>query len=391
MKLTFRDFLNESNERQKAMEITVYSITNDGIIPRDSKYLQQLSHNYSNNKIIRYGDIVFGNSRHTLNYGIFKKNILGSVSSAYKVFRINCDIVTPEFLDLYLRVNRTNMLHIIKPGARDNQSIDKKILFETEVNFPKIKKQKHVTNTFDAINNIIELMEKIVINLELIAQKIYKSWFIDFDFPNESGKPYKSSGGEMIESEFGLIPKGWNVVEFKEFFDFAKGKKPKKIEKNRQKDFIPYLTLGYINKYEQIFASSQKCIITSFDETLMVMDGGSSGSVYYGLEGILASTFSVLKSKQDKTKMFILFTAKQYEDEIRKRLTGSAIPHTDKEYVNKLTVITNIDIAKKFEDIIKPIIYEVTQIRTESVKLKEKRDELLPKLIIEEIEVPFEG
>ena len=47
--------------------------------------------------------------------------------------------------------------------------------------------------------------------LEEIAQAIFKHWFIDFEFPNENGEPYKSSGGEFVDSELGPIPKGWRI------------------------------------------------------------------------------------------------------------------------------------------------------------------------------------
>lgn len=52
--------------------------------------------------------------------------------------------------------------------------------------------------------------------LEAQAQAIFKHWFVDFEFPDENGGPYKSSGGEMVESELGMIPKGWEVEELKE-------------------------------------------------------------------------------------------------------------------------------------------------------------------------------
>ena len=48
--------------------------------------------------------------------------------------------------------------------------------------------------------------------LEEMAQALFKRWFVDFEFPNEEGQPYKSSGGEMVESELGMIPKGWNIT-----------------------------------------------------------------------------------------------------------------------------------------------------------------------------------
>lgn len=56
--------------------------------------------------------------------------------------------------------------------------------------------------------------------LEEMAQSIFKRWFVDFEFPNEDGEPYKSSGGEMIESELGMIPKGWEVVTLEDICNF---------------------------------------------------------------------------------------------------------------------------------------------------------------------------
>ena len=56
-----------------------------------------------------------------------------------------------------------------------------------------------------------------------MAQAIFKSWFVDFEFPNEEGKPYKSSGGEMGDSELGMIPKGWEVKELGEISDIQNG------------------------------------------------------------------------------------------------------------------------------------------------------------------------
>ena len=52
--------------------------------------------------------------------------------------------------------------------------------------------------------------------LEEMAQSIFKRWFVDFEFPNEDGEPYKSSGGEMVDSELGMIPKGWEVKSLDE-------------------------------------------------------------------------------------------------------------------------------------------------------------------------------
>src|SRR5699024_4763212 len=76
-------------------------------------------------------------------------------------------------------------------------------------------------------DNKIEFNNQINKNLEDMAQAIFKHWFVDFEFPNENGKPYKSSGGEFEESELGLIPKGWKVKRFNEISDVLSGGTPK--------------------------------------------------------------------------------------------------------------------------------------------------------------------
>jgi type I restriction enzyme S subunit len=76
---------------------------------------------------------------------------------------------------------------------------------------PKIETQKEIVAEYNTIVNRINLNNQLIQKLEETAQAIYKQWFVDFEFPNEDCKPYKSSGGEMVESELGEIPKGWSV------------------------------------------------------------------------------------------------------------------------------------------------------------------------------------
>ena len=59
--------------------------------------------------------------------------------------------------------------------------------------------------------------------LEAIGQALFRRWFVDFDFPDEEGKPYRSSGGEMVETELGEVPKRWEVVALSKIAEFTRG------------------------------------------------------------------------------------------------------------------------------------------------------------------------
>ena len=84
---------------------------------------------------------------------------------------------------------------------------------------PSPAKQKEVVSEYNTIQNRITLNQQLIKKSEETAQAIYKNWFVDFEFPDENGKPYKSSGGEMVESELGEVPKGWSVSKVGDLCD----------------------------------------------------------------------------------------------------------------------------------------------------------------------------
>lgn len=86
-------------------------------------------------------------------------------------------------------------------------------LQQLEVPFPPVSEQRGISQTLFALDRKIEHNSQINKSCERLASLIFKKWFVDFEFPNEEGKPFKSSDGEMIDSELGKIPKGWKIGE----------------------------------------------------------------------------------------------------------------------------------------------------------------------------------
>lgn len=257
---------------------------------------------------------------------------------------------------------------------------------------PPLEEQKAIAKILSDLDEKIEVNNKINKNLEEMAQAIFKQWFVDFEFPNEEGKPYKSSGGEMVKSELGMIPKGWKIFKLGDFIKFIKGKKPKKIEEKFFDGCELYLTIDVLNRNSEIFANKDKIIEVNDDDILMVMDGASSGSLYYGLNGILGSTLAKISVLNTIDKSFLYYYLKLNESSIKSHLTGSAIPHTDKEFINKLCLAIPNDemILKKADTILNNIRNHTINLNTECSKIKKVRDTLLPKLMSGEIRVPLE-
>ena len=79
--------------------------------------------------------------------------------------------------------------------------------------------------------------------MEQIAQNLFKHWFIDFEFPNVDGKPYKSSGGEILASELGDIPEGWTIKPLDEIAEFLNGLALQKYPPENADDFLPVIKI----------------------------------------------------------------------------------------------------------------------------------------------------
>ena len=106
-------------------------------------------------------------------------------------------------------------------GTSGRQRIQADLLGDVEIGIPSLEEQTSIAKILSDLDSKIELLQKQNKTLEAIGQAIFKHWFVDFEFPNEEGKPYKSSGGEMVfNEELGKeIPKGWVVKELGDFVD----------------------------------------------------------------------------------------------------------------------------------------------------------------------------
>ena len=120
---------------------------------------------------------------------------------------------SPEFIKYNLDSLYDHLVGLSSGSARDNLS--QTGIKELKLIVPQTKReQERLIAILSLIDNKIELNRQINDNLEAMAKQLYDYWFVQFDFPNEEGKPYKSSGGEMVYNERlkREIPKGWEIL-----------------------------------------------------------------------------------------------------------------------------------------------------------------------------------
>lgn len=277
--------------------------------------------------------------------------------------------------------------------------INQKLLSNIEVEIPALFTQKKIVSILSLLDEKIELNRKINQNLEEAAQTLFKRWFIDFEFPNEEGKPYKSSGGKMIESELGEIPEGWRVGKLGEIIEINPKENLKKLEK---KIYIEMKCLSETSSiiseyYEREFTGTG----TKFKnkDTLMAritpcLENGKIGYVNFLKDNDIgwgSTEFNILRSQNNLPKELSYFIArsKNFLDYAISNMNGSS----GRQRVNgKILeeyniVISPENIYKKFGKVSNSIMNQIENNRKEIEKLIELRDYLLPRLMSGEISV----
>ena len=357
-------------------------------ISRGERNISQVGLDNSSAKLLPKGTVLF-TSRAPIGYVAIARNEV-TTNQGFKSI-----IVDDENDNIFIYYLLKNNIDIIENHANGStfKEISGSVMKSLEFGIPSLREQKAIAHILSTLDDKIEVNNEINKTLENMAQAIFKQWFVDFEFPNENGEPYKSSGGEMVESELGTIPKGWEVVQFRDIFRFVKGKKPKTIAECEFKDSEKYLTIDVLNRNSVLFCSKEKVIEANSEDVLMVMDGASSGAVYFGQKGVVASTLAKLELISQKvSNQFLFYAIKYFENDIKTHTTGSAIPHTDKEYTYRLMIAlpNDISLQTKIDDLLCDISDTFIAREQENAVLKATRDTLLPKLMSGEIRVPLD-
>lgn len=131
------------------------------------------------------------------------------------------------------------------------------------LSLPPLGEQRQIASILSSLDDKIELNRKMNKTLESIAKAIFKRWFVDFEFPNSNGQPYKSSGGKMIDSELGLIPEGWKVGNLSNLCEITTGKRPETRSDIKDDEFqIPLIGASSVQGYVQEALYFENIIVT---------------------------------------------------------------------------------------------------------------------------------
>ena len=295
-------------------------------------------------------------SRAPIGYLAIAENEL-STNQGFKSLYCDEDICYYKYFYYWLKLNIGYIIN------NSNGSTFKEISGSTfknlTISLPSLENQKKISSILWNIDEKIENLKKINHNLEKISSRLYSNLIYD--------------------------EKDLEFIELKEICKFIKGRKPTEISEQYKSDFEDYLTIEVLSNQNQVYAFDDKGIKAKEKDILMVMDGASSGKLFYGKKGLVGSTLAKIDVKEDYIELVYQFL-KINEKYITENTTGSAIPHTDKGLVLSLRLPISEKLTE-YSDKFKNIRLAIISNNNEIMKLQHLRDILLPKLMSGEIDV----
>ncbi len=377
------------------------SIQKSKYIKRGSRNITEKGLSNSNANLIPPNSIILS-TRAPIGYIAISRNALTTNQGCHAL--IPSDSIDTEFL-YYLLKENVEFLKSQSNGSTFGE-LSGKTLRELKFLFPTLYEQKAIAKILSDLDSKIELNQKMNKILEAIAQAIFKHWFIDFEFPNEEGRPYKSSGGEMVDSELGEIPKGWKVDSLGLVLSLLKDGThlpPKRVDKgfkfiagatDVKHFFVDFSKCTYITEDEYL-KIHKKWTIRPDDILLTIV--GTLGNVAIVRERDLP--FSMQRSiallrvneKIPYSYLYFFLNSDFFKGELQKRINPTAQPGIYLTELSKIKIIVpNKRIADLFHSVAQSFIKFIQSRIDNSDILTDLRDSLLPKLISGKIRVSLE-
>lgn len=271
-------------------------------------------------------------------------------------------------------------------GTRQ-RNISPKDIYDVEVFIPEYNIQKKIGSLLYNIEQKININNKISDELEDMAKTIYDYWFLQFEFPNEEGKPYKSSGGKMVWNEElkREIPEGWEVRTLENLGNLIMGQSPKSTSYNNKKEGLPLINGAaelQKDKIEITKYTSEPTRICKKEDLIFCIRATIGNINYADKSYCLGRGVGAFRVTEKEYVEYIFLTLRNILNMYNKILTGSIIVGITKEDLLQQNIIKpKNDVITQFYNKVHIMAEKMKSIRKENQELTSLRDFLLPLLM----------
>lgn len=395
------NFVNDGVPVLNGSNLTGFKLVEDGF-----KYVTPEKAKTFKKAIARRGDIVITH-RGTLGQisfipdnSKFEEYVISQ--SQFRV-ELNRKIVDPAFFVYFFHTSEgqkrllANKCHVGVPALAQATTNFKLV----EIPLPNINTQQKIASILSALDAKIELNNRINAELEAMAKTLYDYWFVQFDFPDEEGKPYKTSGGLMVWNEQlkRNIPEGWEVKKLSEIATTGSGGTPLSTKKEfYENGNIPWINSGEVN---MPFIVSTKNYITQKGlenssakmfkrgTILMAMYGATAGKVsFMNIEACTNQAICAINPKEDFYRIYIKHVLEDLYKYLINLSTGSARDNLSQDKIRELKfIIPSKSLIQKFDEMVQSSMDKILINLKENQHLASLRDWLLPMLMNGQITV----
>ena len=308
------------------------------------------------------------------------------------------NIILGKYLNVFLHsdyIKRYFELNATGSGMRYTLSVD--TLYNIPILAPSLDIQKRIGDLFSNRDRKICINRSLNHYLEAMAKQLYDYWFVQFDFPDDNGKPYKSSGGKMVWNEKlkREIPQGWSHGSLIDIANYTNGLACQKFRPTDERK-LPVIK---IKEMHDGFSSETEYVTADISESVKVYDGDVLFSWSASLEvmlwacgngGLNQHIFKVT-SKNGYPKSFYYYQLLNYIAHFKRMAEArkTTMGHITQEHLQQSIIVLppDLTIPNQLEVRISPILEQIVLNNQEIIKLTRQRDELLPLLMNGQVSV----
>jgi type I restriction enzyme S subunit len=335
--------------------------------------------------------------------------ILRGIQGAYNVALMKAipkENIINDYLYYFLcQEHLFDYINALSPRTGGQTGVDVVMLRKFPIKLPNLSIQNKIAKVLSSLDAKIEINNKINQELEVMAKTLYDYWFVQFDFPDVNGKPYKSSGGEMVFNEElkREIPEGWEDGTFETISTITGGSTPSKavIENFTKENNISWITPKDLSQNKgKKFITRGEWDVSNLgikNASLKIMPKGTVLLSSRAPIGYLAISrqevttnqgFKSFVSKENYSSEFIYYSVKNQIPKIEAYSSGSTFKEVSSSTLKTIKIsIPNQGVLEEYYTISKPIFKKQNLLELENQKLSELRDWLLPMLMNGQVSV----
>ena len=341
--------------------------------------------------ILEEGDIVFARTGNSTGRTYYHENKNGNLAFAGFLIKYSLDKekVNPKYVKYFtLSQEYKQWVKNISVGSTRG-NINAQTFADCPVIVPSRLQQDDLVKILSALDDKIELNNRINAELEAMAKTLYDYWFVQFDFPNEEAKPYKSSGGKMVYNETlkREIPEGWEVKTVGELVNIFDSKRIplSKSEREKKKGIFPYYGATEIMDYINDFIFDGEYILLAEDGSVMNSEGFPILQYIYGKTWV-NNHAHVLQSKQIEYTEY-LYKLLEMIPVILIKSGSIQMKINQDNLLNYKLLVAPETLILKYSKFAKSIRQKLIQNQKQNQELSALRDWLLPMLMNGQVKV----